>query len=504
MMRGWSLLLILVVISGCGFAADAGRTVFEYSARPEKSNNFAEASFSCIFPRDKPLAILFLAGGTDFDARPWLNDSRWQTFAESAHLILIASCLRGAGESYEVASGGSGQTLLEAIVAFAGQSGRSEINGLPLILYGHSAGAQFAFNFACWKPERVRAVIGVKSGPLPQPTFRKAPPFRALFIVGERDLAGRVREVARAFAAGRSVGAPWCLADQPNAGHDTQGCRELAEAFIRTVCTANTDRAGYVPLARPNQRLTTRGRTDPAYSWLPGPPFYQAWRGFVRDTSLPQLLTLPEEPPQDQFSWEAITPLPPRVAPSPTPVKFAYVVSLPSHSTAITPIGIKTSNPAIHAMILPRSAKECTVVGDCDLRGIQGGPLKCELEIEIQTPAGIRKRNTHSLFTQVAGPISASPSSLYYGVLPRETTAEFGFTLRSDATHNIRSCELTSTDPQFLHATITPSEHADGYRVNCTIHSGSRIGPKNGRLTLRIEADQEYIINVPFFGFVQK
>lgn len=503
-MRRWVLILILVLVSISGRAQDHREALFQYSAHPERSNNFAEASFSCVLPKGKSRAILFLAGGTDSDARPWLNDSRWQAFAESEHLILIAACLRGAGEPYEVASGGSGEALLDAIAAFARQSGHPEIGSLPLILYGHSAGAQFAFNFACWKPERVRAVIGVKSGPLPQPTFRQAPPFQALFIVGERDLAGRIREVARAFAAGRAQGARWCLADQPNAGHDTQGCRELAEAFIRTMNAPNSSREGYVPLAQPRQHPTALGKNDPAYSWLPEPAFYQAWEAFVRDASLPRLLTLPEEAPQERLTWLPITPLPPQITPTQVPVKFAYAVLLPDHSAAITPVSVKTSNPAIHATLVPRSAQECTVVGECDLRGLPFGPLKSELQVEVQTAAGLHQRGEHTLITEVTGPVCVAPSSLYYGVISRDTTAEFELTVRSDAAHRIRSCEFTSTDPQFLHATLTPTERPNGYRVNCTIHSGARIGPKNGRLTLRVEADQEYIINVPFFGFVQK
>lgn len=203
-------LFILTLISESVFAA-GGAKVLEYAAHPDATNNFAEASFSCLTPLEQPRGILFLAGGTDSDARPWLADPHWRALAERERLVLIAACLRGAGEAYEEASKGSGQALLDAIAAFAKQSGQSTLPRLPLILYGHSAGAQFGFNFACWKPERVRAIVCVKSGPLPEPPRGVSPTFAALFIVGERDQPGRIREVARSFAFGRFLGAPWCL-----------------------------------------------------------------------------------------------------------------------------------------------------------------------------------------------------------------------------------------------------------------------------------------------------
>ena len=168
-MKAW-LFSLLLLFALPALSDEAKRQLLEYSAFPDRSNNFAEASFSCRLPKHPALGILFLAGGTDCDARPWLLDPRWQALADSERLVLIAACLRGAGEAYEVASKGSGQALLDAIDTFARKSGRPDLSSLPVTLYGHSAGAQFVFNFACWKPERVRAIICLKSGPLACPS----------------------------------------------------------------------------------------------------------------------------------------------------------------------------------------------------------------------------------------------------------------------------------------------------------------------------------------------
>jgi len=499
------LTLILALLSGTGVAAGFP-SALEYSAHPDASNNFAEASFSCALPAQKPSAILFLADGTDSDARPWLNDARWRALAEKERLVLIAACLRGAGESYELASQGSGQALLDAVANFAKQGGSPELARLPIILYGHSAGAQFAFHFAWWRPERVRAIIGLKSGPVSMPPNSETPRFQALFIVGERDQPGRVRTVAQTFAAGRALGAPWCLAFQPNAGHDSEDCRPLVEAFVESVSSAMPPRSSYAELSAPNnlQLAKTSAATDPNSTWLPDAPFSQSWRAFVKPVSLQRLQSLADEPPPRQLSWRPVTPLPDPFDVSLLRGRFEYLVSLPDDSAPITQATVKASNPALTATITRRSSRECSVAGECDFHQTPFGPFKCQLQVELLTASGVHERGNFTLFTHLTGPVSISPPSLYYGVIPRDTSATFELTLRADPAHAIRSSEAISSDPAFLHATIARSKTSSEYLVTCALQSGARIGEKTGHLTVRVEADHPYLIDVPFYGFIKK
>ena len=496
-------LAFFALISESVFAAVGSVKVLEYSAHPDTSNNFAEARFSAVIPSVQLRGILFLAGGTDSDARPWLNYAHWRELADKEHLVLIAAFLRGAGEAYEVASRGSGQALLDAIATFAKEGGRPELNQLPIIMYGHSAGAQFGFNFACWKPDRVRAIVCVKSGPLPEPPRGVSANFAALFIVGERDQPGRVREVARSFAAGRSKGARWCLALQPNAGHGAEGCRDLAEAFIQAINSAAPERPRYAELAA-SDNLQTTATTDSNWSWLPNDPFSQVWRGFVKGVLLQHLLTLPDEEPPKQLSWRPITPLPERVDRSKERVKFEYAVSLPENRASITGAKVTASSPAISATATRRADREWSIAGECDFRQMPLGPFKSQLQVELVMAEGTRKRGDLSLYTRLTGPVSVSPSSIYYGVIARDATVAIDVAVRGDEQHPIRSCEAVSSDPQFLSAAVSPSEKSGEYRAKCTIQSGSRIGARHGRVTFRIKADIEYLITVPFYGFVKK
>lgn len=498
--------LFLLLLAPVAFSAKKPADILEYSAFPDTTNNFAEASFSCLVPHSEPKAILFLAGGTDSDARPWLNDPRWRIFAEKERLVLVAACLRGAGEAYEVASGGSGQALLDAIAAFAKQSGRPVLERLPLIMYGHSAGAQFGFNFACWKPKRVRAIVCVKSGPLQKPPRERVPAFSALFIVGERDEPGRVREVARAFASGRSAGASWCLAVQPKAGHGSEGCRDLAEEFIEAINSATPDRGEYADVSAPDnlRTNTTTTRADSNWSWLPNASFARAWRGFAKGVPLPRLLTLPDDVASKQLSWRPIAALPDHVEGSKERVRFEYMVSLPEARTAITEAKVTASTPAITAIATRRSDHEWIVTGECDFREMPLGPFKSQLRAQLTTASGAIVSGDFSLFTRITGPVSVSPSSLYYGVIHRGRTEVFQVDLRAEDGHNIRSCEAVSSDPQFISVALTPSDRPDHYHVSYTIASGTRVGTRHGQIEFTVQTDRQHLIVVPYYGFVQK
>jgi hypothetical protein len=138
------------------------------------------------------------------------------------------------------------------------------------------------------------------------------------------------------------------------------------------------------------------------------------------------------------------------------------------------------------------------------LRNAPLGPFKCDLDVDLVTAAGAHERGQSRLFTQLTGPIAVRPSSLYYGVIAREATVEFQLKIRPRATQVIRSCEAISSDPKFVSVTVSPSKTPGEYLARCTIQSGSWIGARNGRLTLRVKADQLYDINVPFYGFVKK
>jgi pimeloyl-ACP methyl ester carboxylesterase len=257
--------------------------------------NYQTAAFRLWCPAGhEPLkGILVLVPGSNGDGRPAVNDEVWQAFATQQRLALLGCCFTDKPhpnmniEAYAMASHGSGQALLDAIPQLASQIARPEIGQLPLLLWGHSAGGQFNYEFACAYPGRVLTFIVNKGGYYfthlaPEPT-RQIP---GLFFIGERDDDFRRWSIQGIFAVNRQAGARWALATEPAAGHEEGQTRELALAWFQSLLEnpAPTDaQLGHLstkdihpasqPSPKPDQQLT---------SWLPDHTFARRWQTFTK------------------------------------------------------------------------------------------------------------------------------------------------------------------------------------------------------------------------------
>lgn len=77
----------------------------------------------------------------------------------------------------------SGEALNKMLDDFATVSGYAEIANAPIIPTGHSAHGQFSWNVANWNPDRVVAVVAIKTVPLPDSfSFKNIP---VLYMVGQ-------------------------------------------------------------------------------------------------------------------------------------------------------------------------------------------------------------------------------------------------------------------------------------------------------------------------------
>lgn len=84
-------------------------------------------------------------------------------------------------EGYADAKGGSGQALLDYLK-------KKGMENLPIFLWGFSAGGQFCYEFACWRPELVKSFVANKGGfyytALAPPATRQIP---GLLFTGQFD-----------------------------------------------------------------------------------------------------------------------------------------------------------------------------------------------------------------------------------------------------------------------------------------------------------------------------
>ena len=202
--------------------------------------NYDKAEFRFWAPKTStPLrAIIVLVPGSNGDGRGQVEDTVWQAFA-TKHSFALVGCRftdkphdQNFIEEYIKVADGSGQALIDAVAKFGARSQHPELASAPFFMWGMSAGGQFNYEFAAWKPERVAAFVVNKGGiyysALVPKATREVP---ALLFVGGKDLEFRTNTIVGLFAVNRRGGALWALAEEPAAGHIVGRSRDVALAF---------------------------------------------------------------------------------------------------------------------------------------------------------------------------------------------------------------------------------------------------------------------------------
>ena len=105
-------------------------------------------------------AVIVLVPGLDGDGRSMAGDPEWREFAARNNVALLAVFFKGS--FYYRAGSWTGRALLKNLEGFAAQSAHPELMDAPLAFWGHSAGGQFNYNFACFLPERTLAFVANK------------------------------------------------------------------------------------------------------------------------------------------------------------------------------------------------------------------------------------------------------------------------------------------------------------------------------------------------------
>lgn len=286
----------LLVVSILSFSVLSYSAASTYDVEIAPRDNFDKAAFRYWQPDDisaiKGIAVL--VPGINGDGRGWVNDQAWQSFAERHSFALVACYFTG---GYCEANNGSGAALLEAIKEFAQKSGHPEVENAPLILWGHSAGGQFNYEFACWKPDRLIAFIVNKGGYYstynPSPETLQVP---AVFFIGANDSQIRMQNITQFFSTGRRKGAPWTLAVEPNSGHEIGGTQNYAISFFDTIIplrlSAETGKlidikvdsgwTGDLNTYEISPKSTSSGALN---AWLPDEATAKKWQAFVKGGS---------------------------------------------------------------------------------------------------------------------------------------------------------------------------------------------------------------------------
>jgi dienelactone hydrolase len=285
-----------------------GTTIDEVVA---PGNNYDKAEFRLWFPSgSKNLrAVAVLTPESNADGRPQVDDQVWRTFATKHQMALIGVRLTDKPhdqafiEHYVKASQGSGQALLDALIAFARKTQHQELITAPLLLWGMSAGGEFNYEFVNWRAERVIGFVVNKGGiyytALTSQSARNVP---GLLFIGGKDLDSRVQTITGLFALNRRAGALWALAEEPGAAHVVGRSRDLAIVFFEDILPLRLpervsnqaelvalnpigEDSGFLGDAKTRRVWKVGERDAPSYptAWLPTARVAKAWEALLTD-----------------------------------------------------------------------------------------------------------------------------------------------------------------------------------------------------------------------------
>jgi poly(3-hydroxybutyrate) depolymerase len=286
----------LVFLSLSVFAVD--KTI-DVSVPP--GNNYDKAEFRLWYQEDiTAKGILALVPGSNGDGRGDVEDTFWQDFAKQNHFALLGCRFTDKQhdnmdiEEYIDVKRGSGDAFLKAITLVAYKAHHAELANAPLLLWGFSAGGEFDYEFACWKPERVIAFVVNKGGVYYSalaPAATRATP--GLLFTGEKDLETRTNIIKGIFDMNRRFGAIWAYGNEPGMKHEIGKTRQLAAQFFNTITRMRMDAkadklktvdaaSGYYGDAKTLQYNPVAGSKGYLMSWLPDKAFADNWLLFVQ------------------------------------------------------------------------------------------------------------------------------------------------------------------------------------------------------------------------------
>lgn len=211
----------------------------EISISPKEGDNFVSSSFRLWIPDnlDQPKALLILLPGFNGNGLNLVEKSIWRELAIEKQIALIGcsfQCENGL-VNYDEAQEGSGRVLEEAIFSM-GQKIGLNLSLCKLMFFGHSAGGQFGFHFACWKPERTIAFVSSKGGnyndTLVSNKTREIP---AIWIMGERDETWRKEAIQKIVTKNKKEGAQWKFITDRKTGHEIGNSESIAVYFFKTI-----------------------------------------------------------------------------------------------------------------------------------------------------------------------------------------------------------------------------------------------------------------------------
>jgi hypothetical protein len=222
-----------------------------------------------------PSGTLILCPGHNGNGEEMLDSPEWKNFAEKLNLNLVGLSFASDDDpldrGYFKAETGSGEVLLDGLKRiFGSRQG-------PLLLYGFSRGAQFAYSFSRWKPRLVLAWCAYSATEWESP--ENSGEAKGIIACGDEDEPNYSFSIYQ-FLQGRRISKPWTWLSIAHTGHRRS---PALEAFVRAYFASVLLDPGRKGLWLDVDAKTPMASTDlqkhpTLATWLPDEAVAQAWR----------------------------------------------------------------------------------------------------------------------------------------------------------------------------------------------------------------------------------
>lgn len=257
MRRVTALVLGLLALSGCEESdrPQAAREQWKVHLAPVADQpNLDEASASVWIPAgldEVQGALVFSRHALGIEM---YEDARWrQAAADDGYALIEIEILADDDTVAAFAFPDQAATMIEDLLdAAAIQTGHGELHDAPVVVWGHSAGAQMMTPAAALMPGRVAGFIAFHGSAQNQHLRPSDPLFDALMdpafldvpglvMVAEHDPTGLRDASVRLIEEGQERGCRWALTIDPDQDHwGTEGTFDLMIPFVRLAFEGST------------------------------------------------------------------------------------------------------------------------------------------------------------------------------------------------------------------------------------------------------------------------
>jgi pimeloyl-ACP methyl ester carboxylesterase len=474
--------------------------ILDYSATLKLKDNFLEADFRFVNPDPTtvPDQILVYIPGTDGDARGIVQDPKFLATAQHCHAALLGCYFRGEGLDYDNPCGGSGKALDEALDYFATQTKQPQLSAIPLLMMGHSQGAQFTFNYVCWRPQRVKAFAAIKAGYFlltPQDASFQVP---GLIVAGEDDESGRIQTSARAFAVAAGKHSRWAFLLEKGAGHDLAQSADFARQFIEAVCETNDSSPAIYNHAE-TEKSDESSSSDADICWFPDSATAETWKSLHQPVAL---LSLEEKPDSPTLSSVISITVDPQIYACENGQTQHGIIEVNANDDHILINRVSIAGNGFSLEGASNGKPPLQINVRFAPKELNWGCLAANLVVEGEKDGRQLEPAEFNVTGFVQGPVTPVPSLVYLGVAHPHEVVNKTVLLKPRQT-GVHIIDIKSS-PDMTVIVEPRGNEMDDFQINITWFPGNRLGRMSGEIQITLDQPEKGVLRIPVVAVVTR